>query len=105
MLSAPASSDTGEEPFTCSGILVTARPSQVDRVREALAGLAGIRVHQLDEATGRLVVTQVAASDAEQAEGLRRLQRIEGVLSACLVYYQRELPESATTRTEEMSHG
>ncbi len=80
--------------FTCSGIVVTARPRELGEVRRRIEGLDGLRVHQEDAASGRLVVTQEASSDAEQAEGLLRLQRLPGVLAADLVYYHREEPEA-----------
>ncbi len=81
--------------FTCSGIVVTAEPRELQEVRRIIEALDGLRVHQEDGASGRLIVTQEASSDAEQAEGLLRLQRLPGVLAADLVYYHREEPEAA----------
>jgi len=85
-------SATPTDLFTCSGIVVTVRPQRLREVRRLIEALDGLRVHQEDEASGRLIVTQEAPSDAEQAEGLLRLQRLPGVLAADLVYYHREVP-------------
>ena len=79
--------------LTCSGIVVTVRPAEIGRVRRSLEELDGVRVHQEDPASGRLVVTQTGGSDREQAEGLRRIQKVPGVLTADLVYYHRGAPD------------
>jgi len=82
-----------EVHFTCSGIVVTAGAGRLQDVRRALEAMEGVRLHQEDPPSGRLIVTQVASSDAEQAAGLERIQRTDGVLAADLVYYHREGPE------------
>ncbi|GAB4369620.1 MAG: hypothetical protein Kow0062_03660 [Acidobacteriota bacterium] len=76
--------------FTCSGIAVIAWPERLAEVREALGRLEGVEVHHEDAASGRLVVTQVAGSVDEQMDGLRRIQRLDGVLAADLVYHVSE---------------
>ncbi|HHQ47437.1 MAG TPA: nitrate reductase formation protein NapD [Acidobacteria bacterium] len=93
--------------FTCSGIVVTVRPAEMDRVRRSLEELEGVRVHQEDAASGRLVVTQTGGSDREQAEGLRRIQKVPGVLTADLVYYHRGEPDddSELAQEREKRHG
>ena len=101
----PVSGTQGQ--FTCSGIVVTAGPGRLAEVRRALEGMEGLRVHQEDPASGRLVVTQVAGSDAEQARGLERIQKVPGVLAADLVYYHREEPDGdppAPRKNEEQEH-
>jgi len=45
-----------------SGILVVAKQDRQATVVEALAALAGIEVHQVDEASGRIIVIQEAES-------------------------------------------
>ncbi len=88
----PVAAPGHERGFTCSGIVVTALPERLGKVREALRAQEGIQLHQEDPASGRIVVTQVAGSDSEQADGLRRIQALPGVLAADLVYYHREFP-------------
>jgi len=77
-------------PATCSGIVVTARPGELDAVRRRLEALPGVTVHAVDPPTGRLMVTQEAADTRAQMEGLRAMQRLPGVLVADLVYHLRE---------------
>ena len=75
------------EAFTCSGIAVVARPDRFGDVCRALEGLSGVQVHVQDPPSGRIVVTQVTPTTADQAEGLRRIQQLPGVLAADLVYH------------------
>ena len=76
--------------FTCSGIALIARPERLAEVRRALERLEGVRVHAEDVASGRMVVTQVAADVDGQVEGLRRIQQVPGVLAADLVYHYQD---------------
>lgn len=99
------SSDRPGGDFTCSGIVVTARPGQLEAVRSSLGGLEGVRVHQVDPPTCRIVITQVAASDSEQQERFRRLQQLPGVLAADLVYYHRDGLEEDGSGEGERTHG
>ena len=88
-----------------SGILVLVPPDRFEASLLALAELPGIDVHQHDAATGRIVVTQEAASVGAEAEGLRRIQALPDVLSAELVYHRLDdgtdpddrAPEERTT--------
>lgn len=70
-----------------SGILVVARPERLSAVISELDALPGIEVHQVDEATGRIVVVQEAASLEAEMEGLKRIQATPGVTLAALVYH------------------
>jgi len=68
-----------------SGILVTTRPGEAGRVGRRLAVLPGVGVHQVDEATGRVVVVHEAPGvDAHEAM-LRSIQTTPGVWTAGLV--------------------
>jgi nitrate reductase NapAB chaperone NapD len=71
-----------------SGILVRARPAGLPDLAARLAALPGVRVHQQDPARGRLVLTLAAETADEEVEGLRRIQRLPGVISADLVYHR-----------------
>jgi len=77
------------------------------RVLRSLRGLENVQVHQADDASGRLVVTQTLGADTEQADGLRRIQRLPGVLAADLVYYHRGETDDdpATEQERERHHG
>jgi nitrate reductase NapD len=71
-----------------SGILVRALPSQVPALAPRLDALAGVRVHQTDPESGRLIVTLEAGSTDDEVAGLRRIQQVPGVVSADLVYHR-----------------
>lgn len=70
-----------------SGILVVARPERLSAVIPALNALPGVEVHQVDEATGRIVVVQEAEGVDAEVEGLKRIQATPGVALATLVYH------------------
>ena len=73
--------------MSVSGILVNASPGDLTALAEELGSLPGVCVHYRDDATGRLIVTLDAASLNEEVEGLRRIQRIDGVVAADLAYH------------------
>jgi nitrate reductase NapD len=77
-----------EGTVSCSGIVVRIPPDRLAATLPELSALPGVRVHQQDPATGRLVLTLEAASIDDEIEGLRRIQRLPGVASAELVYHR-----------------
>ncbi len=70
-----------------SGILVVVSPSELEAGIAALNGLPGVDVHHIDETTGRLVVTQEAATVNDEVEGLKRIKALPGVAMAEMVYH------------------
>jgi len=70
-----------------SGILVVAKPAHLTSVIEHLLALPGVEVHQVDEATGRIVVVQEADDVQAEADGLERIQKLPHVLVAQMVYH------------------
>ena len=70
-----------------SGILVMAKPEWQAQVVEALNALDGVEVHQVDEATGRIVVVQEAADIHAEIEGVRRIKALPNVIMAEMVYH------------------
>lgn len=68
-----------------SGILVTADPSQIDPVLQALGSLPGLEVHQHDAATGRIVVVQEAPCIDDEVSGFMRIRSLPHVLNVDLV--------------------
>ena len=73
-----------------SGILVVVPPDRVDSMVEQLNGLAGIDVHHIDAATGRIVITQEAASIRDEINGLKRIRALPGVILAEMSYHNFE---------------
>lgn len=83
-----------------AGIVVHARPDGAQRVTAAIAGWHGAEVHAASP-DGKLVVTLEAPTSREIASRMEEIQRIEGVLSASLVYQHGE-PLAAMM--EEVTH-
>ncbi|MGE5665468.1 MAG: chaperone NapD [Betaproteobacteria bacterium] len=73
-----------------SGILVTVAPAASDAMAGTLASLPGVEVHQIDRASGRIVVVQEAASVDAETEGFTRIRSLPGVIDAALVYHRFE---------------
>ena len=98
--------------FNLCGVLVHARPRRQAEVRGVLAALPGVEVHAALE-DGRLVVTVEDAGHARAADTLSRIHRVEGVLSAALVYHHCERlagtspasPENAVVQAPERPGG
>ena len=73
-----------------SGILVVVSPQRVDSMVEQLQQLDGIDVHHIDAATGRIVITQEAASIRDEVDGLKRIQALPGIILAEMSYHNFE---------------
>jgi periplasmic nitrate reductase NapD len=71
-----------------SGIVVVAKPRQLDECRRRLEALPGIEVHYCQPERGRLVVVQETADLEGQEAGLRRIQALPEVGLAALVEHR-----------------
>ena len=72
-----------------SGIIVQATPAKIEQVKEALLALPGVDI-PIDGEDGRLVVIIEENGAKAAGEALMKMQNIEGVLSANLVYQHME---------------
>lgn len=70
-----------------SGILVVANPDWQGQVVESLNALEGVEVHQVDEATGRIVAVQEAADIHAEIDCLKRIKAVPHVIMAEMVYH------------------
>ncbi len=70
-----------------SGILVVARSGRYARVVDALNALEGVEVHQVDEASGRIVAVQEAPDIHAEVEGVKRIKALPDVIMAEMVYH------------------
>lgn len=70
-----------------SGILVVARPERQTDVIAALGALEGVEIHQVDEASGRIVAVQEAEDINAEVAGLRQMKALPGVILAEMVYH------------------
>jgi len=73
-----------------SGILVVVSPQRVDSMVEKLQQLDDIDVHHIDAATGRIVITQEAATIRDEVDGLKRIQALPGIILAEMSYHNFE---------------
>ena len=75
--------------FNVCGVVVHARPEQLDEVQATLAGMPGVEVHGRSD-DGRLVVTVEDSPEHACADTLGAVHRVAGVVSASLVYQHGE---------------
>jgi nitrate reductase NapD len=73
-----------------SGILVIVSPQRVDSMVDHLNGMDGIDVHHIEAATGRIVITQEAATISDEVDGLKRMQALPGIILAEMSYHYFE---------------
>jgi len=78
-----------------AGVVVHARPGQGELVEKRLVEIPGVEVHARTE-DHRMIVTVEEQGDNFVADTLVRLDRVEGVLSAAMVYQHCEAIEEAT---------
>lgn len=79
-----------------SGVVVRSRPENIQQVSKALSALPGVEVHGANS-DGRMAVTVESISDRDLADAVLRLNNMEGVISASMIYHQFE----ANDRLEE----
>lgn len=75
-----------------SGVLVHARPTEVDQVRSRLATISGIDVHS-DAGDGRLITLIESPTVEDMADTFAEIRNVEGVLSAAVTYYFNDEPD------------
>lgn len=78
--------------FHVAGVVVHALPGFLPPVRRALRRLPGAQIHGASPA-GKLVVTLEASCSRAVVDRLAAIQRLDGVLSAVMVYQHSEAEE------------
>ena len=76
-----------------AGVLVHARPAELQQIAESIADIASAKVHAV-HAEGKLVVTLEAADTLAIRACLEHMRGLPGVLTASLVYQHGESLES-----------
>ena len=79
-----------------SGVVVHAKPEGLAQVRAQLTELDGVEVHAVEQ-NGKMVVTIEKESDQDIADTFEILSKLDGVLSASMIYHHFE----AETNLEE----
>lgn len=72
-----------------SSAIVHARPGHADVVRAQIAALDGVEAHA-ETPEGKFIVTLESESDADTVATYEHLSRLDGVMSAALVYHHCE---------------
>ena len=75
-----------------AGLVIHARPENLQRVRTGLEHLSGAEVHAVDP-RGKLVVTLEAASDGIIADLLNIIPELPGVIACTLAHHHSERGE------------
>ena len=97
-MSAPADDDVH-----VAGLVVHAYPEAVPRVERALRAIAGADV-QAASRDGKLVVTLEATSGGAIADAMVRIQTLDGVLAAALVYQHTETASAMNDEVDLEDH-
>ncbi len=72
-----------------SSAIIHARPDDVATVKAGLAGLAGVELHGVSP-EGKMIVTIETEDDGSNAATYDCIGRLDGVMSAAMVYHQTE---------------
>ena len=81
-----------------ASLVVHAHPARMEEVSRQVGEVPGARIHA-SSPNGKLVVTLEAASSDEILSAVNCIQRMDGVLSAALVY---QYADSRETMMEEV---
>ena len=72
-----------------SSIIVHAKPTELSSVRGSLEQIPGVEIHAVTD-DGKLVVTIETDTDGETASTFDRINTMDGVMSAAMVFHQYE---------------
>lgn len=82
-----------------SSVIVIPHPEHVAAVRDQLQTLSGVELHAVSP-EGKMIVTLEAAGDRETVELFERISLLDGVMSAAMVYHQKENDPEAPVSVE-----
>lgn len=85
-----------------NGLLVHANPDKLDEVHARLAALPGVEVHERT-ADGRFIVTAEDVDGADPGDAVLEIHRMEGVLSAALVFHHAEGEQDDSDKEDAVS--
>ncbi len=72
-----------------SSVIVHAKPARLSSVRSTLEQIPGVEIHAATD-DGKLVITIETESDGETASTFDRINVMDGVMSAAMVFHQFE---------------
>lgn len=79
--------------YNCCGVLVHGAPNDFEQLRQRLVALPGVEIHGVAD-RGRMVVTVEDTGKHRCADTLTDIQRLDGVLSAAVVYQHTDQSSS-----------
>ncbi|HSD36248.1 MAG TPA: chaperone NapD [Rhodocyclaceae bacterium] len=86
-------SESPHDDWHITSLVVHALPSALDAVSEGIRAIEGSQIHVVSP-TGKMVVTLETLGNARMVECISAVQRLEGVLSAALVYQHADSVEA-----------
>lgn len=72
-----------------AGVVVYARPNSGEELQTELTTLTGVEIHAVSD-EGKMVLTIENQHETDLADTLLEMQKLDGVLSASLVYHHNE---------------
>lgn len=72
-----------------SSVIVIPHPERIERVRQLLQTLAGVELHAVSP-EGKMIVTLETEGDRETTGLYEQISLLDGVMSASMVYHQKE---------------
>ncbi|MFT3736650.1 MAG: chaperone NapD [Rhodocyclaceae bacterium] len=90
------------EEVHITSLVVHAAPKRAAAIGQQIADMAGAEVHAVS-AAGKLVVTLEADSSRAIMDAVSAIQRLDGVMSAALVYQHADSLEAMNEECDEAS--
>lgn len=78
---------TEAEQFDITGVVVRAKPEQLDPIRMQLNALRGVEVHAVNENGNMVVTIEEQGGEKIALDTLSQINQIPGVLATTLVYH------------------
>lgn len=72
-----------------SSVIVIPHPDHIEGVRQRLQSIDGVELHAVSP-EGKMIVSLEAADDRETTRLYEAISLLDGVLSASMVYHQKE---------------
>lgn len=88
------------ENLNISSLVVQVRPERMVSISEAIEGMPGSEIYA-SSPLGKMVIVLDLADDSALSERIGRIQQMDGVLSASLVFHQVE--EVSDDQTDALS--
>ncbi|MBI5899632.1 MAG: chaperone NapD [Rhodocyclales bacterium] len=85
-----------------SSAIIHAAPGRAAIVESGIATLAGVEIHAISP-EGKFIVTIETADDSSNVATYEHLGRLDGVLSAAMVYHQTETEPDVEVSVEPRS--